>query len=207
MDLKKTLPVLVASLLAVGCASASRPEAAPSPLATSTSPPASTGPGGESTAPGSPALATTKPTPPVIPATPTQQPASAAGDCSAARLTVRESDSQGTAGSEHADFLITSNGPGQCSLKGWPVLTPTDPNGKTIPVTLTRTGSSTVTQISPGRAARFSAKVSLVDCNTSPLMAPYLKVTLPGQSASERVALSGLAICPHGDLEVTAVTA
>lgn len=135
---------------------------------------------------------------PTTPAPTTPQP------CRSSHLTVAQTGSQGTAGSHHADFTVSHPGPGQCSLSGWPSLTPYDRAGKAIEVTRTRTGTAVRLTVSADEPAGFSVRVPIVGCDREPVATSHMDVALPSNTA-RRVTVTDLPACPSGVLELTAL--
>lgn len=211
------LPVLVAVLLAAGCGGTSRPDAATLLAA----PALATAPTATATATTTKARATTRATTKAAASEPVTAPTGLpTGDASAPSaaepaapqpcqnhdLKVAQTGGQGTAGSRHADFTVSHPGPGQCTVTGWPFVTPYDTAGHAIKVTRTRTGTAAHVLVGPHRTAGFSVRVSVVACNAEPVAAPQLDVTLTGAATPDRVALTELPACPGGILEVSALT-
>lgn len=199
MNRKMALPAVVLALLATGCDSTSKPAAVT--LATSLSPAAS--------ATGAPALPTASPAvrvaSPTAPPVPVEAHAKPTGACGPGDLTLTQTGSQGTAGSRHADFTVTRQGPGQCTVTGWPSVTPVDATGRPVRITQTHTGIPTAVAVARGHPARFDARVSLLSCNTDPVAAPHADITLPGATRSVKIALSSLPVCPGGAFEISAL--
>jgi len=123
--------------------------------------------------------------------------------CRSSDLEVTQTSGQGTAGSREADFLLTATHTSRCDITGWPRLTATGSSGRRLAVTSSHTGTSHHVVLRPGHPAHFTARVSLVACNTNPVVPAALDVTLPGQITPLRVTASELPICPGGPIMVS----
>lgn len=186
------LTVVAVTLLTVGCSNASRPA-----VLDLTPGPGPAAPLADPTGPAANAHLPTRPTTP--PASTTSKP------CGPGELAVSQSGHQGTAGSRHADFTVKHTRPGKCTVAGWPDFRPTDHDGHPIHVLETHVGSPGLVLLDSRSAAHFGARISLVTCNSTPVDAPYVTVSVMGQPRLPAIALTGLPICPDGVVEVSAL--
>lgn len=131
--------------------------------------------------------------------------------CRVGDLSVRQTGSDGHAGSVTAILTLTKLSPGSCTLAGFPELTAVDEHGVRLPATTQRNGASGSVLFGSGQHAYFTVTTSNVPVDGydhAPCDPPAaaLWLTLPGSSG--HLAIGGpWRICSQGTLTVTAYTA
>lgn len=139
-------------------------------------------------------------------ARPANVPAVPTTACRSTDLSGRLAGSQGAAGSQYADVVLTNTAREACSVQGYVSLALLDELGRPVAVEVFRTPvpSPAVVVLSGRHTATFTLRLSRVGC-TGLTSVSRLESTPPGASSAVDVAVPGLQVCRGRSLELSAL--
>ncbi len=139
-------------------------------------------------------------------ARPANVPAVPTTACHSTDLSGRLAGSQGAAGSQYTDVVLTNTAREACSLQGYVNLALLDEHGRPVAVEVFRTPvpPPAVVVLSGRHTATFTLRLSRVGC-TEPTSVSRLESTPPGASSAVDVAAPGLQVCRGRSLQLSAL--
>ena len=139
-------------------------------------------------------------------ARPAHVPAVPTTACHSTDLSGRLAGSQGAAGSQYTDVVLTNTAREACSVQGYVNLALLDELGRPVAVEVFRTPvpPPAVVVLSGTHTATFTLRLSRVGC-TELTSVSRLESTPPGASSAVDVAVPGLQVCRGRSLQLSAL--
>ncbi|WP_232291836.1 DUF4232 domain-containing protein [Frankia sp. QA3] len=139
--------------------------------------------------------------------------APAGGLCPTARLALRSTDAQGTAGSTYENLVLTNTGTKPCVVRGFPGVSYLDAAGRQVGVAAARSGpAGSAVRLAPGASAKATLRTVhpgiQKGCDEPEQSTPVaaLRVFPPANTTALRLALSDVSACSSPTVQQLSVT-